>query len=37
MDLTSSEVLELASWDRPRTDDELQNFISKRESAAFGR
>ena len=45
MDLTSSqiepvtlsEVLELASWDRPRTDDELQSFISKRESAVFGR
>ena len=31
--VTMSEVLELATWDRPRTDDELRNFISSRESA----
>lgn len=30
--VTLSEVLELATWDRPRTDDELLNFISSRES-----
>lgn len=31
--VTMSEVLELATWDRPRTNDELRNFISSRESA----
>ena len=31
--VTMSEVLELATWDRPRTHDELENFISARESA----
>ncbi|MFZ2126090.1 MAG: hypothetical protein WAV04_01095 [Candidatus Microsaccharimonas sp.] len=31
--VTMSEVLELATWDRPRTDEELQNFISRREAA----
>jgi len=35
--VTLSEVLELASWDRPRSNDELQNFISKREAIVFGR
>jgi len=35
--VTLSEVLELASWDRPRSNDELQNFISKREAVVFGR
>lgn len=29
--VTISEVLHLASWDRPRTTDELRDFISKRE------
>jgi hypothetical protein len=31
--VTMSEVLELATWDRPRTNEELQDFISSRESA----
>jgi hypothetical protein len=31
--VTMSEVLELATWDRPRTNEELRNFISSRESA----
>lgn len=31
--VTISEVLELATWDRPRTDQELQDFIEKREKA----
>jgi hypothetical protein len=31
--VTMSEVLELATWDRPRTNEELQNFISSREIA----
>ena len=30
--VTMSEVLELASWDRPRSNDELRNFISTREA-----
>lgn len=30
--VTISEVLELASWDRPRTNEELRDFISHRES-----
>ena len=35
--VTLSEVLELASWDRPRTNDELRNFITRRESIVNGR
>lgn len=35
--VTMSEVLELATWDRPRTDEELQNFISRREAALTGK
>jgi hypothetical protein len=31
--VTMSEVLELATWDRPRSDDELRDFISNREAA----
>lgn len=31
--VTMTEVLSLASWDRPRTSEELQGFISQRESA----
>ena len=31
--VTLSEVLELASWDRPRSNDELRNFILTREAA----
>jgi hypothetical protein len=30
--VTMSEVLELASWDRPRSNQELRNFISTREA-----
>lgn len=29
--VTMSEVLQLATWDRPRTNDELRDFISQRE------
>jgi hypothetical protein len=35
--VTMSEVLELATWDRPRTNEELQNFISRREAAISGK
>ncbi len=35
--VTMSEVLELATWDRPRTNEELQNFISSREAALSGK
>lgn len=35
--VTISEVLELATWDRPRTNEELQNFISRREAAISGK
>jgi hypothetical protein len=31
--VTMSEVLSLASWDRPRSTEELRDFISHRESA----
>lgn len=31
--VTMSEVLELATWERPRSDQELQSFISRREQA----
>ena len=30
--VTISEVLEIATWDRPRTNEELRDFISRRES-----
>lgn len=30
--VTMSEVLSLASWDRPRTNEELRDFLSQRES-----
>ena len=30
--VTLSEVLQLATWDRPRTNDELRDFISQRET-----
>lgn len=29
--VTMSEVLELATWDRPRTNEELRDFVSQRE------
>ena len=31
--VTLSEILELATWERPRTTDELRSFISTREAA----
>jgi len=31
--VTMSDILNLSSWDRPRTNDELNNFISRREAA----
>ena len=31
--VTMTEVLSLASWDRPRTADELKGFISQREAS----
>lgn len=30
--VTMSEVLQLATWDRPRSNEELRSFISSRES-----
>lgn len=30
--VTISDVLQLATWDRPRTNDELRDFISQREA-----
>lgn len=30
--VTMTEVLQLATWDRPRTNDELRDFISHRAS-----
>ena len=30
--VTMSEVMELATWDRPRSNQELRNFISSREA-----
>jgi hypothetical protein len=30
--VTMSEVLEIASWDRPRSNQELRHFISTREA-----
>lgn len=30
--VTMSEVLQLATWDRPRTNEELKDFISRREA-----
>lgn len=31
--VTVSEVLELATWDRPRSNEELRSFIARREEA----
>jgi hypothetical protein len=31
--VTLSEVLDIASWDRPRSDSELRTFRSRREKA----
>ncbi len=30
--VTMSEVLSLASWDRPRSNEELRDFLSQREA-----
>jgi len=30
--VTMSEVLQLATWDRPRSNDELRDFVSRRAS-----
>jgi len=35
--VTLSDVLQLASWDRPRSNEELQSFISQRESIIAGK
>jgi hypothetical protein len=32
--VTMSEVLELATWDKPRSTEDLRDFISKRSSIA---
>jgi len=32
--VTMSEVLNLATWDKPRTSEDLRDFISKRSSIA---
>jgi hypothetical protein len=29
--VTMSDILQLSSWDRPRTSEELQDFISRHE------
>jgi len=34
--VSMSEVLQLASWDRPRSNQELHNFISTREAVISG-
>lgn len=31
--VTLSDILQLSSWNRPRTSDELQNFIETRHAA----
>lgn len=30
--VSMSEILGLASWDRPRSDEQIRNFISRREA-----
>jgi len=35
--VTMSEVLQLATWERPRTNEELRSFIASREASIFGR
>ena len=32
--VTMSEVLELATWDRPRSNEDLRDFISRRSAIA---
>ena len=31
--VTMSDILQLSSWDRPRSSDELVNFIARHENA----
>jgi len=31
--VTMTDILNLSSWERTRTNDELENFISRREAA----
>lgn len=31
--VTMSDILQLSSWDRPRSSDELLSFIARRETA----
>lgn len=34
--VTMSDILQLSSWNRPRTSDELIGFIARREAALDG-
>ena len=34
-DVTKSELMDLASWDQPRTDEQLMSFLTKREAEIF--
>lgn len=34
-DVTKSELMNLASWDKPRTDEQLHEFIERRETDIF--
>jgi hypothetical protein len=34
-DVTKSEIMGLGSWNEPRTDEQLLNFLSRREAAIF--
>lgn len=33
--VTKSDLLELASWNQPRTQEQIMDFISRREAAIF--
>lgn len=33
--VTKSELMGLASWDQPRTTEQLRNFIARREAEIF--
>lgn len=34
-DVTKSEIMNLASWDQPRTTEQLLGFIARREAEIF--
>jgi len=34
-DVTKSEIMNLASWDQPRTTEQLLGFIARRETEIF--